>query len=104
MKVRTDAKQDSVQTQVVGSTQYVRLYLHEAEGTEEIAQDEEATSHIWYEYDFKEISAPVEILDIDAIKASPEDYLDYKPVAPTTLEDLQEALMALQQIVLGDAE
>ena len=41
---------------------------------------------------------------VDAIKASPEDYLDYKPVAPTTLEDLQEALMALQQIVLGDAE
>ena len=101
MKARTDVKQDAVQYQAVGATEYVRLYVHETEGVDEVKHNDETTSHTWYEYDFKEISAPIGTLDINAIKADPESYLDYEPVAPTTLSDLEEALLALQQIVLG---
>lgn len=61
----------------------------------------EDTPHTYYEYDFKEIIVPTGTLNIDAVKKNPEDYLNYQPTKPTTLEDLQEALMALQQVVLG---
>lgn len=99
MKVRTDTKQESVQTQTINGTDYIRLYLHEAEGTEAFQMED--IPHTYYEYDFKEIIVPTGTLDIEAVKKNPEDYLDYQPVKPTTLEDLQEALMALQQVVLG---
>lgn len=80
---------------------YIRIYVHEAEGVDEVEQDGETISHPWYEYDFKEIVVPTGTLDIAKVKADPDSYLDYEPVAPTTLEDLEEALLALQQIVLG---
>lgn len=101
MKVRTDVKQDAVQYQRVGQMEYVRLYLHETEDDDVTTQSEETTTHHWYEYDFKEICTPTGELDVDAIKMNPEDYLEYEPVAPTTLDDIQEAIMALQQLILG---
>lgn len=99
MKVRTDMKQEAVQTQTINGTDYIRLYLHETEGTENSQM--ENTPHTYYEYDFKEIIVPTGTLNIEAVKKNPEDYLNYQPTKPTTLEDLQEALMALQQVVLG---
>ena len=99
MKVRTDMKQEAVQTQIINGTDYIRLYLHETEGTENSQMED--TPHTYYEYDFKEIIVPTGTLNIEAVKKNPEDYLNYQPTKPTTLEDLQEALMALQQVVLG---
>lgn len=100
MKARTDAKQDAVQYQVVGDTDYIRIYVHETEGVDKIKQDDEVVSHLWYEYDFKEIAVPTGTLDIDEVKADPESYLDYEPVAPATIEDLQTAILALQEIMM----
>lgn len=80
---------------------YIRIYVHETEGVDEARHGDGIVPHTWYEYDFKEIVVPTDTLDIDDVKADPESYLDYEPVAPTTLGDLEEALLALQQIVLG---
>lgn len=79
---------------------YIRLYLHEIEGTE-LFQSENATPHTYYEYDFREIIVPEGTIDLTLVENNPEDYFDYQPTKPTTLEDLQEALIALQQMVLG---
>lgn len=100
MKARTDVKQDTVQYQAVGDTDYIRLYVHETEGVDEIEQDGEIISHPWYEYDFKEIAVPTGTLDIDEVKTDPESYLDYEPVAPATIEDLQTAILALQEMMM----
>lgn len=84
--------------QTVSGMDHIYIYLHEVEGEDIDGQGEK---HHYYEYDFKEIIVPSGEIDTDAVKENPEDWLEYEPVAPVTVEDLQMALSALQDIVLG---
>lgn len=104
MKAKALEKQQAVQLHEQNGKDYIQIYVNETEGDEEQIIGEETYTNHYYEYDFTEIIVPHGTLDISEIQKDPATYLDYKPIAEPTIADLQEALTALQEIVLGGEE
>lgn len=72
---------------------YVYICLNEKEIKEKNVSTESETSDpvTTYEYDYNEIIEDVGILDIDDVKANPENYLNYeKEIEKTDKERLTE--------------
>jgi hypothetical protein len=93
-------KQPSVRTTTMDGKTFVYICLNETEITVENMDGE---SHAEYEYDFNEWSE--ESPDIDAIKASPEKYLGYRPPKEKTDEEKiasQEIQLLQTQAALQD--
>lgn len=96
-------KQPSVKTAEIDGKTTVFICLNEMEKT---VEDMGGNSHVEYEYDFNEWSE--ESPDIDAIKANPEKYLDYRPPKEKTDKEkiasleiqLLQTQAALQDLIM----
>lgn len=85
-------KQPSVRTTTMDGKTFVQICVNEAGKTVDNMGGE---SHTEYEYDFNEWSE--ESPDVDAIKANPEKYLDYRP--PKEITD-KEKIASLETQLL----
>lgn len=91
-KARFMEKQQPV-TVVEKDKTYVYICLNEKEVEEEnVNVESEASESVTiYEYDYNEIIEDVGVLDIDDVKANPENYLNYeKEVEKTDKERIAE--------------
>lgn len=96
-------RQPSVSTATMDGKTFVQICVNEAEKT---VDNMDGESHTEYEYDFNEWSEKSP--DIDAIKASPEKYLDYRPPKEKTdkekIASLEAQLLqtqaALQDLIM----
>lgn len=85
-------KQPSVRTTIMDGKTFVQICVNEAGKT---VGNMDGETHTEYEYDFNEWSE--ESPDIDAIKANPEKYLDYRP--PKEITD-KEKIASLETQLL----
>lgn len=93
--------QSAVQSFSVDGNITVVICLNEETKTVE-PQSEEESSYTEYLYDFNEFTDLEKNIDLDAIKANPEQYLNYKPAkAPTAEERLAELEQAVQDMALA---
>lgn len=60
--------------------------------------------HIYYEYDYKEISVPAGTLDLNDVKENPNKYLDYENKAKTDTERIGELEETTDNIILMMAD
>ena len=95
MKARFMETQPAAKVVLRDGIAYVFICINEQIRTEDCAT--EAGSVAYIEYDYNEFAAPVGELDLDDIKAHPEEYINYIPDAKQRtnserIADLEEAL------------
>lgn len=93
MKIKSLAKLPKVDVKIMSDNiAWVFLYLNGAEVKE--TDEETGKTYFAYEYDFKEFHAPAKELDIEDIKANPDNYADYEPTtAATDLERIEAQVL-----------
>lgn len=92
MKARFVQKVPKVTTIEDGNIIYIQLALNEAPFTE---TDMEGGETSGFEYDFHEFKMNKDEIDIEDVKANPEDYMDY-PLPKPSIEDRISALEEMQ--------
>lgn len=86
-KATFDSKQETTKFMTVDGRTTVQICMN---GEEVQREQEDGTKVNEYVYDFNEFTE--ENPDIDAIKANPENYLDYSPAKAATAEERIESL------------
>lgn len=104
MKARFMQPQLPVKTVESGYKTYIFLCLNETQGTETYPDmGEGQTAETYYEYDYNEISGPIDKLPIEDIQANPEKYLDYVYTEETSdpgvkaLAEIEELKAAIER-------
>lgn len=104
MKARFLQPQLPVKTVTSGDKTYLFLCLNETQGAESYPDiGEGQTQETYYEYDYNEISGPVDKLPVKDIQANPENYLDYKYTPEVddpgakALEEIEELKAAIER-------
>lgn len=108
-KARFMEKQQPV-TVVEKDKTYVYICLNEKEVKEESGVESESSEPVtMYEYDYNEIIEDAGILDIDDVKANPENYLSYEKESEKTdkeriaeLEAMNSEMSATLDSILTD--
>lgn len=102
MKARFDTAQESVTVTQIDGMDYIYICLNENIVTEiREGQEEEQTYH---EYDYREISEPTGILDLDDVKANPGKYLNYENEVGTDTERIDTLEATTDDIILMMAD
>lgn len=102
MKARFDTTQDAVVVRQLDGKDYVYICLNESIVTElPEGQKEEQT---YYEYDYREISEPIGILDLADVKINPKKYLNYKNEVRTDAERIDTLEATTDDIILMMAD
>lgn len=102
MKARFDTAQESVTVTQIDGMDYIYICLNENIVTEiPEGQEEEQTYH---EYDYREISEPTGILDLDDVKANPGKYLNYENEVRTDTERIDTLEATTDDIILMMAD
>lgn len=102
MKARFDTTQESVTVRQIDGIDYIYICLNENIVTEiPEGQEEEQTYH---EYDYREISEPTGILDLDDVKANPGKYLNYENDVRTNTERIDTLEATTDDIILMMAD
>ena len=102
MKARFDTTQESVTVRQIDGIDYIYICLNENIVTEiPEGQEEEQTYH---EYDYREISDPTGILDLDDVKANPGKYLNYENEVRTDTERIDTLEATTDDIILMMAD
>lgn len=101
MRARFTAQQLPVKVVQKDGMAYVYICVNETEGTETYPDmgEGQAEEH-YYEYDYNEIIAPVDKLDLDDMQENPVEYLEYeyKPSASSyDLEEIMKRLLSLEK-------
>lgn len=79
MKARFSQPQLPVKTVTAGDKTYIFICLNETQGTETYPDmGEGQKQEAYYEYDYNEISGPLDKIPVDDIQAHPEQYLNYE--------------------------
>ena len=100
MKASFDAPQHPVKVIEDGNKVYAFIAVN-GEWTERQYADDMAPQKCW-ECDYREIVTARGKIDLDALKASPENYLDWvEPEADDPLTDIQLALAELYEMIGG---
>ena len=99
MKARFDAPQPSVKVIEDGNKVYAFIAVN-GEWTEHKYSDEQPTQKVW-ECDYREIVTARNKIDLDALKANPEKYLDWEEPEDDPLTDIQLALAELYEMIGG---
>lgn len=100
MKASFDAPQPPVKVIEDGNKVYAFIAVN-GEWTEHKYSDEQPTQKVW-ECDYREIVTARGKIDLNALKASPENYLDWaEPEADDPLTDIQLALAELYEMIGG---
>lgn len=95
MKARFMETQPAVKVVLRDGIAYVFVCINGQSRTEDCATEAESVAYI--EYDYNEFAAPASELDLDDIKAHPENYINYIPDVEQRTDsericDLEEAL------------
>ena len=102
MKARFDTTQESVTVRQIDGIDYIYICLNENIVTEiPEGQEEKQTYH---EYDYREISEPNGILDLDDVKANPGKYLNYENEVMTDTERIDTLEATTDDIILMMAD
>lgn len=81
-----------------GNTVYCQIALHE---TPIQTEDEEGGAYTEYEYDFNSFYCKDTDINIEDVRATPEEYLDYPFPIPTNderISALEEALISMMEV------
>ena len=89
-----DAPQPAVKSLVDGDKIYIWICLN-GEWAERAYDESQPAAKTW-DYDFNEIIADKDSISLDDVKAHPEKYLDYKPMAVTAQELAEEAYLTAE--------
>lgn len=92
MKARFVQKMPKVSTFEDGNLVYIQLALNEAPFSD---TDMEGNEISGFEYDFHEFKMNKDEIDLEDVKANPEDYMSY-PLPKPTIEDRISALEEMQ--------
>lgn len=82
MKIKSDVQLNKVDVRNVDNKNYVYIYLNETK----VKVEDEHPYECW-EYDFNEFVA--DDMDLNDILTNPDKYLDYRPQAKPTFEEMQ---------------
>lgn len=104
MKARFTEQQPPVKIIQKDGNAYVYICQNETQGTETYPDmGEGQTAETYYEYDYNEISGPIDKLPIEDIQANPEKYLDYVYTEETSdpeakaLAEIEELKAAIER-------
>ena len=92
-KTKSYIKQPKVAIKIMSDgIAWVYINLNEQQLTENVTQPDGTTQEQdYFEYDYTEFHAPKDELDLDDIKANPENYADYEPIPKATAQEKIEA-------------
>lgn len=99
MRASFDAPQPPVEVIEDGNKVYAFIAVN-GEWTEHKYSDEQPAQKVW-ECDYREIVTARSKIDLDALKASPEKYLDWEEPEDDPLTDIQLALAELYEMIGG---
>lgn len=99
MKASFDAPQPPVKVIEDGNKVYAFIAVN-GEWTERKYNDEQPAQKVW-ECDYREIVTARSKIDLDALKTSPEKYLDWEEPEDDPLTDIQLALAELYEMIGG---
>lgn len=102
MKARFDTTQESISIRQLDGMDYIYICLNE-NIVKEIPDGQEE-EQIYYEYDYREISEPAGILNLEDVKANPEKYLDYENKVKTDAERIDTLEATTDDIILMMAD
>ena len=102
MKARFDTTQEPVSIRQLDGMDYIYICLNE-NIVKEIPEGQEE-EQIYYEYDYREISEPAGILNLEDVKANPEKYLDYENKVKTDAERIDTLEATTDDIILMMAD
>lgn len=102
MKARFDTTQEPVSIRQLDGMDYIYICLNE-NIVKEIPEEQEE-EQMYYEYDYREISEPAGILNLEDVKANPEKYLDYDNNAKTDTERIDTLEATTDDIILMMAD
>ena len=102
MKARFDTTQEPVSIRQLDGMDYICICLNE-NIVKEIPEGQEE-EQIYYEYDYREISEPAGILNLEDVKANPEKYLDYENNVKTDTERIDTLEATTDDIILMMAD
>lgn len=102
MKARFDTTQESVTVRQIDGIDYIYICLNE-NIVKEIPEGQEEWQ-TYHEYDYREISEPTGILDLDDVKANPGKYLNYENEVRTDTERIDTLEATTDDIILMMAD
>lgn len=102
MKARFDTTQESVTVRQIDGIDYIYICLNENIVTEIPEGQEEGQTY--HEYNYREISEPTGILDLDDVKANPGKYLNYENEVRTDTERIDTLEATTDDIILMMAD
>ncbi|MDO5339236.1 MAG: hypothetical protein Q4E78_03885 [Eubacteriales bacterium] len=102
MKARFDTTQEPVSIRQLDGMEYIYICLNE-DVVKEIPEGQEE-EQIYYEYDYREISEPAGILNLEDVKVNPEKYLDYENNVKTDTERIDTLEATTDDIILMMAD
>ncbi len=102
MKARFDTTQESISIRQLDGMDYIYICLNE-NIVKEIPDGQEE-EQIYYEYDYREISETIGILNLEDVKANPEKYLDYENKVKTDAERIDTLEATTDDIILMMAD
>lgn len=97
MKTYSNMKMQSYDVRLIDDYYYVYLYLNEKEEEQPVmgGPTESDEKHTVYSYDYHEFKEHKDNIDIEDLKAHPNNYIDYIPLA-----DREEINLALDKLNL----